>query len=206
MPQIIPYLAALALTVVLTCILTLTGCGDTNQQATFAPESGHPDGWSAGHAAPAKENSEPCFGCHGENLDGGIAKVSCFTSCHMGSAEAVHPAQWGNYAYARHAAYVASHKTAADPDGGGTCATAVCHGVTRDGVPGSGPSCSVCHLGGPLLKHPADWYPVNGTYNQKLHGQYTDLHGMGSCRSQVCHGADLQGVFLSGPACSVCHR
>lgn len=175
----------------------LSGCGDENSKAVFSPVGGHPSNWSTGHKASVKADTESCFECHGENLDGGISKVSC-TACHLGSPGNVHPLQWGSYAYARHSRYVNEYGTS-------SCANAACHGTDLTGVPNSGPSCSSCHIGGPLNQHPAAWGPVNGNYNLKLHGQYGDANGLTSCRNIVCHGANLEGVFLSGPACSDCH-
>jgi len=175
----------------------LSGCGDENSEAVFSSTGGHPSGWSTGHKSSVKADTESCFGCHGENLNGGISKVSC-TACHLGSPGKLHPLQWGSYAYARHSRYVKEKGTA-------SCAIAACHGTELLGVTNSGPSCSSCHIGGPLNQHPAAWGPVNGNYDLKLHGQYGDVNGLSSCRSVVCHGAGLEGVFLSGPACADCH-
>lgn len=194
MSQIKPSLALLAIAVT----FSLNGCGDTNSKAVFSPDSGHPTGWSTSHTTAGTTDTESCFGCHGDELDGGISKVSC-TSCHIGNSKAFHPTPWGSYAYARHSRYVLENGTS-------SCANAACHGTTLLGVAGSGPSCSQCHIGGAVSKHPAEWGPVNGNYNLKLHGQYADLNGLTSCRADVCHGSDLKGVFLSGPACADCHN
>jgi len=60
--------------------LSLSGCGDENSQATFNSESGkHPAGWVTGHNALAMANPAGCGNCHGDNLDGGISKVSCMS-------------------------------------------------------------------------------------------------------------------------------
>lgn len=181
-----------------TLAFSLSGCGDANNKAVFSPESGHPSNWQTGHKTAGKTNLESCFECHGEELDGGISKVSC-TQCHLGSSENIHPLQWGSYAYARHSRYVLENGTT-------SCANAACHGVDLLGVVNSGPSCATCHIGGTLSKHPAAWGPVNGNYDLTLHGRFADANGLSSCRSIVCHGADLKGVFLSGPACTDCHN
>ncbi len=83
-------------------------------------------------------NSEPCTECHGLLLDGGIAKISCF-SCHNGpegSEGHYDPFKWVfskddpvNY----HAPY---GKNFMD-----SCR--VCHGFNLTG--GIGPPCSACH-------------------------------------------------------------
>lgn len=172
----------------------LGGCGDKNDKAVFSPDGGHTSGWAIGHKNSAKADLESCVECHGANLDGGIAKISC-TLCHLGSAESVHPTQWGNYAYARHKSYSTAQRTT-------TCATAVCHGSALQGVAGSGPACATaCHLGGTYKKHPAGWTTLSS------HKSYlsTIANVSTSCKTSACHGTNGKGVFLSGPACDQCH-
>lgn len=60
--------------------LALGGCGDKNDKAVFIPEGGHPSDWTSTHKTSAKANLESCVECHGENLDGGISKVSCIST------------------------------------------------------------------------------------------------------------------------------
>ena len=176
--------------------LSLAGCGNKNSQAVFSPDGGgHPVGWATAHKVSAKSDIESCVDCHGLNLDGGISTVSC-TSCHLGSQEAVHPLQWGQYAYARHKSYVAANGTA-------SCANAACHGTGLTGVAGSGPACATaCHLGGAAAKHPAVWTQYSG------HSNYMKnilAYNAASCSAATCHGVDAKGVFLSGPSCFACH-
>lgn len=185
------------LVVTVSAAMALSGCGDESSKSSFNSQSGHSENWAVEHKTAGTSNTETCFGCHGDELNGGISNVSC-TSCHLGSPGNVHPLQWGSYAYARHSRYVTENGTT-------SCANAACHGVDLLGVTGSGPSCSSCHIGGSLNKHPAAWGPVNGNYDLSLHGQYGDANGLSSCRNVVCHGASLEGVFLSGPACADCH-
>jgi hypothetical protein len=199
--------------------LSLAGCGDTNSKSNYDPDLGkHPAGWlPAGHAAAARADIDSCRACHGQDFTGGISKVAC-TLCHLGqfftgaigtgpepglivSHFGVHPPEWtihGDLTYALHGPYVQQHGAAA-------CANAFCHGTDLQGVPLSGPSCSSCHMGGPFSMHPIEWA------NQiNLHGGYVLQHGTfgppnQGCRNVTCHGAQLQGVLLSGPACNDCH-
>ncbi len=177
----------------------LAGCGDYSSQTDTANEKplvvsgNHPAGWlPAGHAAEAKAKTQLCTGCHGTDLAGGTSNISC-TQCHLGNPESVHPTQWGNFAYALHPVYVKLNGTSA-------CANVTCHGANLDGVRGSGPSCTQCHMGGLNSKHPVAW-----NTNIELHKDYIASNGSSSCRVSVCHGADLKGVFLSGPSCGTCH-
>lgn len=200
MSQIKPsfYLLAIA------TVLALSGCGDKNPQAVFSPEAGHPENWVTGHKTAGKSNTESCFECHGDDLKGGISKVGC-TDCHLGSVEKPHPLQWGSYAYARHSSYVTANGTSG-------CANAACHGATLDGVPNSGVSCTSCHgkSGTTYSKHPSTWSSikdhgatVKGTGKSLL--KTVNAQTTTTCSNTKCHGADLKGVFLSGPACTSCH-
>lgn len=184
---------------VLAFSLSLSGCGDTNSKVVFYPESGkHLPGWASGHKNSAKADTESCFECHGDNLDGGISKVSC-SKCHAGGSGSVHPLLWGQYAYARHKAYVAAKGTA-------SCANAACHGTNLTGT-GNIPSCTKCHVrtGATYSTHPAGWtqsqpYTVHANYVK------ANLYDSSSCSIATCHGTDTNaGVFLSGPSCYACH-
>lgn len=179
--------------VTLTMALVLGGCGDKNDKAVFSPDSGHPSGWALTHKTSAKADLETCVDCHGESLNGGISNISC-KQCHIEGPTSKHPVAWGDYAYARHKAYVATNGTS-------SCANASCHGATLAGV-GTAPNCATkCHLGGAGKKHPADW--------PTLSGHKTYLNGIANvsttCKTAACHGTDGKGVFLSGPACDQCH-
>jgi hypothetical protein len=189
-----PLLAVLLLLVV----FSLAGCGSANDSASFNPNSGsHPAGWlPAGHTTKAVADMESCAQCHGADYKGGISKVSC-TECHIGNERSVHPTDWGLYAYATHGGYVKSNGN--DTSG---CANVNCHGATLTGVSGSGPSCTLCHMGGVDSIHPAAW---NGS-NVGLHKTRAGYTNYDSCRNIVCHGAALEGAYLSGHSCYLCHK
>ena len=173
---------------------SLVGCGDKNDKAVFSSDTGHPSGWSTAHKTSAKADLETCVDCHGSNLEGGIAHVSC-TTCHLSTLDSIskHPLMWGSYGYARHKSFVVVNGTQ-------TCANSACHGAALTGVSGSGPACATtCHLGGPAAKHPAVWSQYSS------HGNYAKAHGATSCSITACHGTDSKGVFLSGPSCYTCH-
>jgi hypothetical protein len=217
-------LAALLLSLLLSMLfLVLTGCGNPNSQANFSSDTGtHPAGWLPdGHAVAATNQIATatfnCTDCHGNDLLGGISKVSCFTpansgstststsGCHLGNDLQVHPLQWGQYAYALHGTYVQLQ----DPTAA-SCANVSCHGASLTGVSGSGPSCTSCHLGGSAFSvHPTGWNTAadlaTPTPPGPLHAQYVGANGTTACSNTVCHGTNLQGVFLSGPSCNTCH-
>ncbi|KAA0889783.1 hypothetical protein [Oryzomonas rubra] len=181
----------------------LAGCGDSNSQSTFSADShgAHVVAtWlPGGHSAAATTNISACAECHGSDYAGGISKVAC-TQCHMGDQQHVHPLFWGDYTYSHHAVYVAESGIAA-------CTNIYCHGKSLTGVTGSGPSCSSCHLGGPMQIHPASiavWKNVTSS-NQSSHGVYVLTNGITTCANVVCHGANLEGVSGSGMSCQSCH-
>jgi len=187
--------------------LVLTGCGDNNSQVNFSSNTGeHDAGWlPTGHKTAANNqvanNTVNCTECHGDDLSGGISRIAC-TDCHLGNGREVHPLQWGEFAYGLHASFVTNN----DPTAA-TCANVNCHGAGLTGVAGSGPSCTSCHLGGSAFSaHPAGWNTAADLSSPvPLHAQFVGSNGTTSCRNAVCHGANLQGVFLSGPSCNACH-
>jgi hypothetical protein len=210
MPQITT--KALSFAVLGVLALALSGCGDANPQASFDPAAGkHPANWlPTGHSVAAEEDINGCAECHGDALDGGISKVSCIKvpGCHIDSVTTPHPALWGQVAYAMHPGYVQQNGTL-------SCAVAQCHGANLLGG-ASAPSCGIsCHGGGsadaPQI-HP--WGAINATTAADITGhpqwlvdnQVNGHFDYATCRNAVCHGTTLQGVWLSGPACTRCHN
>lgn len=174
----------------------LGGCGSSSNSpsAVDPAKEGHAAGWlPAGHVAAAKADPTSCVRCHGSDYSGGISTVAC-TECHLGNEQSVHPIEWDNLVGTRHAGYVKSH-------GNSACANANCHGADLTGVTGSGPSCTVCHLGGVGSVHPLDW----GALAYAKHPLYVASNGTTACSNINCHGADLTGVPDSGPSCTSCH-
>ena len=200
--------------------LTMAGCGDTNSKSDYEPERGeHPEGWlPSGHAKAALGHMDTCTPCHGTNLRGGISKSSC-TQCHavgtgapgegpIGSVTDVHPWGWGDFAYALHAQFVRENGTA-------ECDNRFCHGESlQGGEGGGGPSCSSCHLGGPLNAHPLNW-ERRFTTNPGVpvptilpdHGDYVNANGPARCNIRECHGTgDPSDTFIpTARPCVACH-
>jgi hypothetical protein len=117
-------------------------CSTPNSQAPFdADAQKHAAGWVPQDHRTAVENNGAlsCKECHGEDLSGGIVKVSC-TTCHLGGPLSVHPAAWEDNADLNHRDYVLLGPTITK-----FCANAACHGSDFKGVTGSGPSCTSCH-------------------------------------------------------------
>jgi len=180
----------------LTLAASFFGCSDPNANSTFNTDNGtHAADWlPAGHMTAANADESSCTQCHGSDFSGGIAKVSCSTGCHMGVVDSVHPGAWSRVTGTAHAAYVIAN-------GNASCSTESCHGATLNGVANSGPSCTLCHLGGVGSVHPQDW----GDLAYYKHSLYVNANGTNGCTNVNCHGASLDGVAGSGPSCTLCH-
>lgn len=186
----------------LACIVAAAaGCSDSRNSG-FNVSTGRHDSadWLPdGHARAATNGTQSaspsitadCAECHGDDLQGGLAGVSC-TSCHLGGPARVHPEAWGAPAPG-HAAYARDNGTQA-------CANVYCHGAALEGRASSGPACTSCHLGGAASIHPLTW-----TTASLDHAAYAAAIGPAGCANASCHGADLNGVDAGGPACSSCH-
>ena len=176
-------------------VVTIAGCGSSNSQSAFDSSTGkHPAGWlPAGHKSEAVVNLDNCTQCHGADYKGGISKVSC-TNCHIGNQKSIHPTAWGPFTDVLHATFVRSEGTS-------TCANLSCHGAALTGITGSGPSCTLCHLGGVNSFHPAAW----GASADLLHKNYVRVEGTTGCATASCHGIDLAGTGGTGPSCTLCH-
>jgi predicted CxxxxCH...CXXCH cytochrome family protein len=178
-------------------------CSSPNERSTFNPESGkHSSAWlPAAHATSAAQSLADCSQCHGAALDGGIAQVSC-SSCHMGGATSVHPADWSPI-FSAHGPYVNTSGTAA-------CANQYCHGTSLTGVENSGPSCDRYSGSGGCHSIPYDpaslvcdachRIPPQGTDYPNVagsHAAHTAITGTSQATCAVCHyGSD--GVTATG--------
>lgn len=180
-------------------LLTLAACGDPNPDSTFDPDTGkHPAAWlPAQHATAASSGTttlgtaipalDPCTECHGADLTGGIATVSC-TTCHLGGPASAHPTDWFPIVLT-HGPSVSSGATTEDQ-----CANQYCHGATLAGVTDSGPSCALCHTWpftpGSIVCGSCHGLPPDGS-------RFPDVAGR-----HLVHTA-FTGTTLSD--CSICH-
>ena len=196
MSQIRQYKPLFALLMLL-AVFSLAGCGSSNGSSSFNSDNGsHPTtGWlPTGHKTAANANLESCTQCHGADYAGGISRVSC-TSCHIGNQQSIHPTQWGPLAFILHADYVKKSTNV-------TCANALCHGTKLDGVGGTGPSCTSCHMGGVASMHPLWGTPTYATHGSYVKNNSNDTSG---CANAKCHGIKLDGAGGAGPSCTSCH-
>jgi len=186
----------------------MTGCGDSNSGAP-PDNQAHQATWIATHpsAALAVPSFADCVVCHGSDLEGNGAAVSCY-SCHVFNTTPpfiIHPADWTD-------PYV-NHRGFAALNGFTTCAN--CHGADLLGSPAA-PSCFStsfdgrgCHPEGPgQAPHPLDGTYLNGT----IHGPDAEAD-LTVC--QDCHGESggpgsnprfNVGIdSAGGTGCEACH-
>lgn len=134
--------------VVLFGLMMFAACGSStpnkNAGTTFDTETGsHATDWlPAKHKESAQAEINVCKECHGEELNGGIAGVTC-TQCHIGGAESVHPLDWQDTSATpngkvKHRWYVIQNGTV-------SCENQYCHGASLAGVTDSGNNCADCH-------------------------------------------------------------
>jgi len=150
-------------------------------------QGNHPVSFMSAHPSFAVSNAEQCKPCHGDDLTGGIAKISCFTAvCHHNTIPT-----WSNFD---------SHGAAAKraPGSSGFQSCQICHGNGFSAKLGtSGQNCFDCH--GVPAPHPSGaWRDANT--NNPTHTN-TDAANAAVCAA--CHfpGSPINPAgFPSAPA------
>jgi hypothetical protein len=143
-----------ALAVGASLLALVAGCSKHRPESPFDADSGHPADWVAKHPDAFRTASGGCIKCHGDDLMGGISKVSCYSASFNGQGcHAIgpggHPPGWSSPS-----SHGAAAKAAPSPSKGfATCET--CHG--NDFAGGRVKfSCFDCH--GVRAPHPkAPW-------------------------------------------------
>lgn len=197
------------------------GCGNANDSAPAVNVDGnHPAGWYVTHRTAFPANPGQCPECHGAELQGGIAKVSCFSAtfngqaCHL-AAGAFHPPLWTNFtttvALQPHGAAAKQAPSQVTVAGFSSCQT--CHGRGfSGGVLSRNTSCFPCH--GVSAPHPAaPWRASAGSLY--THGS-TNLANAPVCAQCHLNGANSVRKPLpplppagTAPECfnnTLCHR
>lgn len=154
----------------------LWGCSKANDQAPMLDASGrHPAGWVELHQMQFVNNQDQCRECHGQDLKGGISRVSCSSAsigaqiCHA-KGPAGHPRNWP--LPTQHGA--AAKKAPGTMSGFATCRG--CHGSDFKGD-GAAASCFACHTTAP--HSPAPWLSSAADHTT------TDQQNAMSCA--LCH-------------------
>jgi len=150
----------------------------------FDPDAGHPDDYIATHPAAYRSADGACTDCHGGDLLGGIATVSCYSSSRDG--QACHPDGPGGHPPGWRALH------SADPSKAATCAP--CHDNPSNSLP---PNCfdnSLCH--GPKSGHPSGWRsahtrtdPAQASYCAGCHDNPSNSLPPNCFNNSLCHGA-----------------
>ncbi|MEI6207103.1 MAG: CxxxxCH/CxxCH domain-containing protein [Desulfuromonadales bacterium] len=180
-------------------LFALAACSSGNSSDAPVVDSGgeHPAGWSRTHKSWITVNKsmlpDSCTGCHGNDLSGGISRVSCMSSTAIS----------GMRCHAANPAVSSSGCTS-------------CHGYPPAGDAHSkhlaltGVTCDVCHNGagtGTALH-------ANGTTDLILAsgfkaktGTFSYNPASGSCSAVMCHGGLPTPGWSSGSisGCTACH-
>lgn len=181
-------------------LLAIGACGSStpNSKAVYSSDKGtHPAGWlPLGHATAAKADGNSCIECHGDDLTGGIAGVSCL-SCHTN----------GNPLTSAECA--SCHGKPPSGSGAGAHNTVTGHFAAAVKLPDE---CNTCHdgAGSGTLKHD------NGAVDVALLNVYSAKSGTaaynadGTCSSVSCHGGQTTPAWLTGSInvaaqCTSCH-
>src|SRR3990172_8394564 len=163
-------------------IITAAGCSSSNKEAQFDPNTGkHPADWYTAHRAAYPANPSSCTQCHGTDLRGGVAAVSCFSAtfngmtCHPGGPLG-HPADWALFDKHGTAAKGLPNTTT------GFASCQICHGVNFAGD--IGVTClntSGCHtVSAP--HSPKPWRTSAGSP-----GTHTNTHTGNASVCALCH-------------------
>ena len=174
--------------------LTLFACSKGNDSPTaIDPRTGkHASDWvvantGGNHPAVASVSQESCRECHGQDLLGGISKVSCFTAsfngigCHPNGPG--HPAGFSN---------PDTHGARAKAAAGGVNGLATCkgcHGIDYRGAGSTAKDCIGCHkLSNSTTNAPHSPAPWRGGSRS-----HTTVHESNASACAQCHtaGANL---------------
>lgn len=169
------------------CLLTaaFSGCSNTDNKAGFDTQTGkHVANWINDHGSAYLSDQTVCSECHGADLRGGIASVSCFSgslggvSCHANGLGHTNPTAYGNPA--QHGVSAKSAPNPASMSGFFVCQ--LCHGIAYQGGTAS-PACKSCHGGTANAPHPTSW--LTGTY------VHTNTDGGNAAVCAQCHANGL---------------
>lgn len=180
-------------------LLSTAGCGDPNSNAVFNPDRGtHPAGWlPSGHAAPAMADANSCAECHGSDLSGGIATVSC-SQCHLKGSP--------NTFTECTSCHGKPPTGTVAPDRSGA------HAV-HNALPNVATVCNTCHnaAGAGTLNHDNDVVDLNLQTLYSAKSGLAVLNEDGTCSKVSCHGGQTTPVWSSGTTidvntqCTSCH-
>lgn len=183
-------------------------CGTPNDKSLINPITGkHSSDWYTAHKAVAKKTVENCRECHGNDLLGGISKVSCYSNsfrgmvCHQ-NGPVSHPTGWSNPD--NHGSATKKANNTDFIEGFIVCQN--CHGIDYKG--GLAISClsQNCHTNAPHPNKP--WRGSLRTHtntdesNAVVCGQchrnsQIDLNTPSGCfNNTLCHGGNVSAPHL----------
>lgn len=205
-----PSIKSLVAFIALGMSLALSGCGDKSSQAIFDTDSGkHPADWVQNHWVGVKKSSTPatvvstavssCGECHGADLAGGNAGVSCFSptrgaqNCHAGGPAVGHDPGW-----ALPSQHGRNGVMAAPTASAGMAYCASCHGSKFDNT-NNAASCAYnaagCHGTAAISPHPPK--PWHGLTTTGTNHVFADPANAALCVN--CHKNGVNLTSVSAP-------
>ena len=188
--------AAIAITLALAALFS--GCSTANPESALNLVDGtgkHVDGWVGGHGSYALPDGSLCIPCHGDNLDGGIAGVSCSTASYNGqgchaNGPGLHTAGWLDKSAPDF------HALAYSP-ADNSCS--LCHDPAQPDSP-PGYNCLDCHFS----EDGTQRVPSGNGY---AHGSTAQAHkGFSGSEAQVCVNCHTVNIGYGNQAsCHNCH-
>jgi len=200
------------LALILLSAVSLFGCSSSTSTGVFVDSQGnHPADFVTTHPAFARPDGSACVTCHGDDLRGGVSKVSCFSdsrngvSCHA-NGPAFHPADWVDVKTRGTASWHGDAYLSSVLINGHPCST--CHTLGTSGTPGTG-KCVTCHFtytSAPVRRIPVgdntvhDWTSFSTAGHSKYFGD-----NVVTAVCQACHDANIR--FGNPPQqCHNCHE
>ncbi len=161
-------------------------------------QSFHPGDWADEHGSQALPDGSPCISCHGNDLDGGIANVSCYADSNDGQAchaygPAFHPEDWLNKSSSGASDWHADAYQSGLLINGVPCDT--CHTPPAlDSWPDG--KCVQCHFDIAGAKTPGTW----------SHGTVPHDQFLGTVEADVCVNChEVNNGFGHGPSFTDCY-
>jgi predicted CxxxxCH...CXXCH cytochrome family protein len=189
--------------IALVLIVIFSGCSSGNKESSFNTDMGRhaASNWANPDVHGSAAKTQPkgfisCQECHGNDFQGGITALSCFT-CHGVNAPHA-PAPWRGGTYTH---------TTTDPGNADLCALCHTNGANSSMQPlppasaGTAPGCfnnTLCHA---AAGHPVGWNSPS-QHGVSAKAQPSVSGGFSLCQS--CHGSDFTGGTTQ-TSCFTCH-
>ncbi|NVN98921.1 MAG: CxxxxCH/CxxCH domain-containing protein [Geobacteraceae bacterium] len=190
---------------------SLSACGDASTNSQVSQTMPHPSGWTTSHKSA---NLASCVECHGEDLGGGISRISCMSptavsgfichatnpvnnpvgciSCHGADPYGPYGSTAPNrkFAHSKHTLLIPACKS--------------CHPNAGSGTPNHARATATGGVRSAFVH-------ITSSYKAKSYLSYGYNQSTGTCSGVSCHGGQDSPVWSSGTIamvtdCLLCHQ